>query len=241
MTQRNLARMNLWKRRRDLRSRCKTNLTLSLYVSCSCIDKFTSQWMECTADVSKGIPLQALMSTLKVHGRLIIVGLPDENLPAINSARMFLFCLTLWEYLHPLSRAGAEWLLHWRKSYVCISSNITLLLQLIRYYSGSKEEVIRMLNLAVEKKVKSYIEILPSKATIDLKRGDSLTCVSQWKNVAKPFATSRRVKSVIDTSWSKSCSNLSLAYRLMRVGWTLSEGSNVDGESNISSRMIVCR
>jgi D-arabinose 1-dehydrogenase-like Zn-dependent alcohol dehydrogenase len=31
--------------------------------------------------------------------------------------------------------------------------------------SGSKKEVIQMLNLAVEKNVKSYIEMLPSKAT----------------------------------------------------------------------------
>jgi hypothetical protein len=32
--------------------------------------------------------------------------------------------------------------------------------------SGSKKEVIQMLDLAVEKKVKSYIEKLPSKVTV---------------------------------------------------------------------------
>lgn len=45
--------------------------------------------MECTTDVSKGIPLEALLSTLKVHGHFVIVAAPDEELPSITSARMF--------------------------------------------------------------------------------------------------------------------------------------------------------
>jgi len=39
----------------------------------------------CTADVSSGIPLNELISTLTVHGRFIIVAMPDDALPEIKS------------------------------------------------------------------------------------------------------------------------------------------------------------
>lgn len=80
--------------------------------------------MKCTTDVSKGIPLQALMRTLKVHGRLVIVALPEENLPPFHSEGMFSYAL-LMQRTDSLSRAGTEWLFHWRKPYVRKSSNIT--------------------------------------------------------------------------------------------------------------------
>jgi hypothetical protein len=34
-------------------------------------------------DVSKAIPLEDLIKTLDMHGRLIMVALPDEKLPSI--------------------------------------------------------------------------------------------------------------------------------------------------------------
>lgn len=43
---------------------------------------------QCAADVSKGIPLDELMSTLDVHGRFIMVALPDDKLPQMSVFRM---------------------------------------------------------------------------------------------------------------------------------------------------------
>lgn len=42
---------------------------------------------------------------------------------------------------------------------------------------GSKKEVIQMLNLAVEKNVKSYIELLPSKSSIYLNQDVYLSII----------------------------------------------------------------
>ncbi|KAG5649534.1 hypothetical protein H0H81_003264, partial [Sphagnurus paluster] len=62
---------------------------------------FTEPWkgkldlIICTADVSQGIPLPDLMTTLGVHGRFIMVAIPDDQLPPIHSmpeARRFLKC-----------------------------------------------------------------------------------------------------------------------------------------------------
>ncbi|KAK2460058.1 hypothetical protein APHAL10511_007935 [Amanita phalloides] len=39
-----------------------------------------------TTDVSEAIPLAALLKTLKIHGRCILVSIPDEKLPAIKAA-----------------------------------------------------------------------------------------------------------------------------------------------------------
>lgn len=41
---------------------------------------------QCTADVSEGIPLKEIMSTLNIHGRLIMVAMPDEDLPSLMSS-----------------------------------------------------------------------------------------------------------------------------------------------------------
>ncbi|KAF8963274.1 chaperonin 10-like protein [Flammula alnicola] len=55
---------------------------------------FANDWLGkvdliiCTADVSKGIPLADIMTTLSVGGRCIVVALPDENLPSINSSQL---------------------------------------------------------------------------------------------------------------------------------------------------------
>jgi len=38
-----------------------------------------------TRDVAEGFPLQEYMSTLKVHGRFVTVGLPDEPLPGLKA------------------------------------------------------------------------------------------------------------------------------------------------------------
>ncbi|KAH0579511.1 hypothetical protein H2248_002366 [Termitomyces sp. 'cryptogamus'] len=95
---------------------------------------FTKGWQGkldliiCTADVSRGIPLTELMTTLKVHGRLIMVAVPDDKLPA----------------LHTFDIMGNGALLG--------GSHI-----------GSKKEVIDMLELAVKKGVKSWIEVLDMK------------------------------------------------------------------------------
>ncbi|KAF8200233.1 NADPH-dependent alcohol dehydrogenase [Pholiota molesta] len=82
----------------------------------------------CTVDVSKGLPLEGLMSTLTVGGRLIMVALPDENLPSMNAFQF--------------------------------SKNACLL---GGSHIGSKKEVLQMLDLAVKKGVKSYVEMLPMK------------------------------------------------------------------------------
>ena len=79
--------------------------------------------MKCTTDVSKGIPLQALMSTLKVHGRLVIVALPEDELPRIHSSGMFSYA-SLMQCPNPLSRAGTEWMFHWREPCVRGLSNV---------------------------------------------------------------------------------------------------------------------
>jgi hypothetical protein len=44
-------------------------------------------FLQSTVDVSKGLPLEGLMSTLTVGGRLIMVALPDDDLPSINAFR----------------------------------------------------------------------------------------------------------------------------------------------------------
>ncbi|KAG6844790.1 hypothetical protein H0H87_003719 [Tephrocybe sp. NHM501043] len=55
---------------------------------------FASAWkgkldlIICTADVSHGMPLSEYMSTLGVHGRLIMVAIPDDKLPGIYSSDM---------------------------------------------------------------------------------------------------------------------------------------------------------
>ncbi|KIM37785.1 hypothetical protein M413DRAFT_30702 [Hebeloma cylindrosporum] len=82
----------------------------------------------CTADVSEGIPLADLLSTLSVNGRCIMVAIPDNSLPP----------------LHSLQLIGNGAFLG--------GSHI-----------GSKKEALAMLQLAAEKGVESYIEMLPMK------------------------------------------------------------------------------
>ncbi|KAF9464013.1 NADPH-dependent alcohol dehydrogenase [Collybia nuda] len=82
----------------------------------------------CTADVSDGIPLREIMSTLNVHGRLIMVAIPNEDLPSLMSS--------------DLSKNGS----------FLGGSKI-----------GSKKEALEMLDLAVKKGVKPWIEMLSMK------------------------------------------------------------------------------
>ncbi|PPQ71149.1 hypothetical protein CVT26_010843 [Gymnopilus dilepis] len=82
----------------------------------------------CTADVSKGIPLNKLLTTLVVNGRFIMAALPDDHLPAINSFE--------------LANNGAL---------------------LGGCHIGSKKEILEMFKVAVEKNVKSVIEVRPMK------------------------------------------------------------------------------
>ncbi|KAF5378571.1 hypothetical protein D9615_007128 [Tricholomella constricta] len=42
----------------------------------------------CTADVSQGIPLSDFITTLGVHGRFIMVAIPDDQLPTLRSTQM---------------------------------------------------------------------------------------------------------------------------------------------------------
>ncbi|KAF8335595.1 NADPH-dependent alcohol dehydrogenase [Amanita rubescens] len=81
-----------------------------------------------TTDVSHAIPLSSLLKTLKVHGRCILVALPDENLPTLNAG----------DFIQYGALLGGS-------------------------HTGSKKEVISMLNLAVQKNVKSVIQILPMR------------------------------------------------------------------------------
>lgn len=82
----------------------------------------------CTADITEGIPLKEFMKTLNTHGKLIMVAIPDNNLPALSS--------------RDLSANGA--LLGGSKL-------------------GSKKEALAMLDLAVKKDVKPWIEVLSMK------------------------------------------------------------------------------
>ncbi|KAF9555977.1 GroES-like protein [Agrocybe pediades] len=97
-------------------------------------DGFADSWMGkldliiCTADVSAGIPMSELMTSLRVHGHFIMCAMPDDALPALKTT--------------DLSGNGA----------LLGGSHI-----------GSKKEAIDMLNLAVKKGVKAYIEMLPMK------------------------------------------------------------------------------
>ncbi|KAF8055218.1 NADPH-dependent alcohol dehydrogenase [Lyophyllum atratum] len=55
---------------------------------------FAKQWegkidlIICTATVSRGIPLAELIQTLAAHGRLMMVSLPDEDLPPLKSSQL---------------------------------------------------------------------------------------------------------------------------------------------------------
>ncbi|KAK0183986.1 NADPH-dependent alcohol dehydrogenase [Armillaria mellea] len=80
----------------------------------------------CTADVSHGIPLTKLLQTLTVHGKLVMVALPDESLPDLRGASFI---------SNGCSLSGS--------------------------HIGSKKEAIQMLNLAVEKGVKSWVDVRP--------------------------------------------------------------------------------
>ncbi|RDB18330.1 NADP-dependent alcohol dehydrogenase 6 [Hypsizygus marmoreus] len=57
-------------------------------------DDFAEPWkgkldlIICTADVSHGIPLTDLITTLGVHGHFIMVAIPDESLPSLHSAQL---------------------------------------------------------------------------------------------------------------------------------------------------------
>ncbi|KAK0473770.1 NADPH-dependent alcohol dehydrogenase [Armillaria novae-zelandiae] len=80
----------------------------------------------CTADVSHGIPLTELLQTLTVHGKLVMVALPDETLPDLRGTSFI---------SNGCSLSGS--------------------------HIGSKKEAIQMLNLAVEKGVKSWVDVRP--------------------------------------------------------------------------------
>ncbi|KAG6918735.1 hypothetical protein DXG01_012220 [Tephrocybe rancida] len=105
-------------------------------------DDFAKPWagkldlIICTADVSQGIPLSDYMTILRVHGRLIMVAIPDDKLPPLHSSEM----------------VGNGALLG--------GSHI-----------GSKKEALEMLDLAVKKGVKSWIELLPMKEAGKAVRG----------------------------------------------------------------------
>ncbi|KAK0489498.1 NADPH-dependent alcohol dehydrogenase [Armillaria luteobubalina] len=80
----------------------------------------------CTADVSHGIPLTKLLQTLTVHGKFVMVALPDEALPDLYGTSFI---------SNGCSLSGSQ--------------------------IGSKKEAIQMLNIAVEKGVKSWIDVRP--------------------------------------------------------------------------------
>ncbi|KAH8827404.1 GroES-like protein [Flagelloscypha sp. PMI_526] len=83
-----------------------------------------------TANIIEGDDLNKLLSTLRIHGRLIMVALPEDSLPKLTSNTLV--------------------------SNGCLLGGSHI---------GSKKEAIQMLQLAVEKGVKSWIEVLPmSKA-----------------------------------------------------------------------------
>jgi len=87
---------------------------------------------QCTADVSEGIPLKEFMKTLTVHGKLIMVAIPDNELPSLTSSGVDLCC-----FCPPLHRmltlividlAGNGALLGGSKLYICIHFCIFLLI-----------------------------------------------------------------------------------------------------------------
>ncbi|KAF9464014.1 NADPH-dependent alcohol dehydrogenase [Collybia nuda] len=82
----------------------------------------------CTANVSDSALLRGLMSTLKIHGRLIMVAMPDESLPSLMST--------------DLAMNGA-----------LLGGSLI----------GSKKEALSMLDLAVRKGVKPWIDVVPMK------------------------------------------------------------------------------
>lgn len=97
-------------------------------------DNFAEPWagrvdlIICTINVSDAIPISKLLSTLNVHGKFIMVALPDDPLPSFKG--------------FDLAPSG------------CLVGGSKI---------GSKKETVDMLKLAVEKGVKSRIEVLPMK------------------------------------------------------------------------------
>ncbi|TEB23874.1 NADPH-dependent alcohol dehydrogenase [Coprinellus micaceus] len=87
--------------------------------------KDTVDIMICTIDASKHMPLTDILATLKVHGRCVMVAIPDDHLPPIHAFDL-------------------------------VPSGIML----AGSHIGSKADVIEMLELAANKKVKSRTEIL---------------------------------------------------------------------------------
>ncbi|KAG6826087.1 hypothetical protein H0H92_001169 [Tricholoma furcatifolium] len=80
----------------------------------------------CTIDVSHGLPLALYLKTLRVHGRFIMVAVPDEKLPELHA----------FDFLTNGALYGGSLI-------------------------GCRKEVLEMLDLAVKKGVKSWIEVLP--------------------------------------------------------------------------------
>lgn len=64
--------------------RGKARLTLLLYVDFP-RKSYLLMFIQNTTDVSSAIPLSALMKTLNVHGRCILVSIPDEELPTLKA------------------------------------------------------------------------------------------------------------------------------------------------------------
>ncbi len=114
-----------------------------------------------TTDVSHAIPLSSLLKTLKVHGRCILVALPDEDLPTLNAGGPDVFYAAPGSLLNQFFRPHPIWGVTGREPYVRTPSSHGLYRTDI-ILRGSKKEVISMLNLAVQKNVKSVIQILPS-------------------------------------------------------------------------------
>ncbi|KDR78016.1 hypothetical protein GALMADRAFT_138174 [Galerina marginata CBS 339.88] len=116
---------------------------------------FSTEWQGkldliiCTADVSQGIPLGQLLKTLTVNGRFIMVALPNDKLPPLNSFDL--------------------------------SGNAALL---GGSHIGSKKEVIAMLDLAVKKGVKPYIQMLPMQDAGKALKGLADNTV-RYRNVLK--------------------------------------------------------
>ncbi|PFH46217.1 hypothetical protein AMATHDRAFT_77761 [Amanita thiersii Skay4041] len=81
-----------------------------------------------TTDVSKAIPLVDLLGMLSVHGRCIMVAIPDDELPMLKARQL-------------------------AKNGVLLGGSRI----------GSKKEAVDMLNLAVQKKVKSMIQMMPMR------------------------------------------------------------------------------
>jgi alcohol dehydrogenase (NADP+) len=85
-----------------------------------------------TASNVNSLPLSEFLSTLSVHGRLVYVGMPEDNLPQVTAQK--------------LSSNG------------CFigSSHI-----------GSKKEVLQMLQLAADKGIKTWKNVIPMKNAAD--------------------------------------------------------------------------